>query len=101
MIEITCGILIAVSLYLLLEPNLYRKVLGLILLSNVINLAILLSGKLKNIQPAFISNNSSQLSNPLPQALILTAIVIGFGLLAVLCALMKNLFVRRDANNEP
>ncbi len=94
MIIITCGILISISIYLLLEPMLLRKVFGLILLGSAVNMIILICGRLNQIKPAFINDaySWSEFANPLPQALILTAIVIGFGLLAFLCAALKALF---------
>lgn len=91
MIMIACGILLSISIYLLLENNIMRRVFGLVLLGSTINLIILICGRMDAIQPAFILASSYHLANPLPQALILTAIVIGFGLLAFLCALLKRL----------
>lgn len=90
MIEITCGILVAVSIYLLLEAALHRKIFAFVLLSTVINIIVLYSGKLTHKNPVFVGAQSHQpFANPVPQALILTAIVIGFGLLIFLCVLMK------------
>lgn len=90
MIEITLGILISVSFYLILEDNIQRKVFGIALLSTVINMILLVCGRLSHQLPAFIGNTSlEKLANPLPQAMILTAIVIGFGLLIFLCVLIK------------
>ena len=97
MIIIACGVLVAVSVFLLLEGRWLRKVFGLVLLSNAINLIILICGRLGNTAPAFVGKASvATLSNPLPQALILTAIVIGFGLLAYLCALLKQLMKPKE-----
>ncbi len=92
MIEITCGILVAISIYLILESALYRQIFGIMLLSTTINLILIVAGRLTHTKPAFIaalSNTPHALSNPVPQALILTAIVIGFGLLVFLCVLLK------------
>jgi multicomponent Na+:H+ antiporter subunit C len=89
MITLACGVLFSVSIYLLLEPSMIRRVFGLVLLGSTINLIILVAGRLNSTNPAFIKSITQPLSNPLPQALILTAIVIGFGLLAFLSALLK------------
>lgn len=89
MLTIACGFLLSISIYLLLEPAIVRRIFGVILLGSTINLIILVCGRLASVNPAFINETSEKLSNPLPQALILTAIVIGFGLLAFLCALLK------------
>jgi len=90
MLEFTCGILVAIGIYLVFEKNILRRIFGIVVLSTAINLILLLSGRLDKIMPAFIGRASpASFSNPVPQALILTAIVIGFGLLAFLCTLVK------------
>ncbi|MBB72182.1 MAG: cation:proton antiporter [Legionellales bacterium] len=90
MVELTCGILLATSLYLILDDSLWRRVFGITLLGNIINIILLYSGGLEGIAPAFVSSTAKiGLSNPLPQALILTAIVISFGLLVFLYVLIK------------
>ncbi|MBR9787502.1 MAG: Na+/H+ antiporter subunit C [Vibrionaceae bacterium] len=83
--SLVVGVFVAAGIYLLLERHLLRILFGLILLSSAVNLAILTAGRLTIGIPALIES-SEQLppdgaANPLPQALILTAIVIGFGLL--------------------
>lgn len=100
MIILASGALISISIYLLLELNIMRRVFGLILLGSAINLVLLISGRLSSTHPAFIEShhvNSANMTNPLPQALILTAIVIGFGLLAFLTALLKKLLEHNNA----
>ncbi|MFC7334331.1 Na+/H+ antiporter subunit C [Rhodocista pekingensis] len=86
------GILVAGSVYLLLSRNVLRAVFGVILLSNAVNLVILTVGGLSLGLPPLIGPEAKVLaepySNPLPQALILTAIVIGFGLLSFALALV-------------
>lgn len=83
-------IIVMVSVYLLLDPILYRKVIGLVLLGNVINLILLISGRGISIYPAFINSSRPDIfSNPLPQALVLTAIVIGFGLFSLLATILR------------
>ena len=82
----TVGIMAAGSVYLLLSHNLVRVLFGLILLSNAANFVIFAAGGMTEGLPPLIEPGSTALtgtySNPLPQALILTAIVISFGLLA-------------------
>lgn len=89
MIDILCGILVGVSTALLLERHLIRQFFGLILLGFTLNLIILLAGGLSGSLPSFAQLNHTKLVNPLPQALILTAIVIGFALLAFLCVALR------------
>ena len=82
----TIGIMVAGSVYLLLSHNVLRMLFGVILISNAVNLAIFMLGGLTQGLPPLIAADATTLaepvSNSLPQALILTAIVIGFGLLA-------------------
>ncbi len=84
------GLMFATSVFLLLQPILLKKLFGLMVLSSAINLVIFICGRLDSKTPPFIGQNEIQdLANPLPQALVLTAIVIGFALLAYLCSLLK------------
>ncbi|GEM79280.1 Na+/H+ antiporter subunit C [Vibrio superstes] len=79
------GIFVAIGVYLMLERHLLRILFGLILLSSAINLAIFTAGRLTPGELPLIEVDgrvpADGFANPLPQALILTAIVIGFGLL--------------------
>ncbi len=80
------GGLYAAGLYLILRRNLARLILGLALLTNAINLLIFTAGRLTRGQPPIVPQGAERpigpYADPLPQALILTAIVIGFGVLA-------------------
>ncbi len=80
------GVLSAASVYMMLRRNLVRLIIGLILLSNAVNLLIFTAGRLTPANPPLIPPGAdapvTPFANPLPQALILTAIVISFGLLA-------------------
>ena len=77
------GVLVAASIYLMLGRHLVRFVFGLALAANAVNLLIFTAGRLGSPRPALISPGSTEpMANALPQALILTAIVIGFALLA-------------------
>lgn len=92
MLELTCGVLVSLGVYLILGDHLVRSVFGIVILSTAINIILLISGRLHHTLPAYIGSAAPyNFSNPLPQALILTAIVIGFGILAFLCALVKTL----------
>lgn len=89
-VAITIGILVAAGLYRLLGGCKVDIIIGLILLSQAANLIILASGGLKHNAAALIEENTdlATLADPLPQALVLTAIVIGFGILAFLLTLL-------------
>ncbi len=85
-LSVVVGLLMGVSVYLMLRRNLVRFLFGLILLSNAANLAIFTAGGLTRGAPPLIPEGAeapaSEVANAVPQALILTAIVISFGLLA-------------------
>ncbi|MGY6633858.1 MAG: Na+/H+ antiporter subunit C [Alkalilacustris sp.] len=88
---IIVGVLVAASVYLMLAPSFLRFLFGLILLSNAANLVIFASGRMTEGAPALVPEGAQVpegvIGNALPQALVLTAIVIGFGLLAFTLAL--------------
>ncbi len=80
------GILVGASVFLMLARNILRFLFGLVLLSNAANLTIFAAGRLTLAEPPLVPDDQTippeLVANALPQALILTAIVIGFGLLA-------------------
>ena len=81
--------LIACGVYLLLERSLTRVVLGFLLIGNGVNLLILIMGGRSGFAPIYEESIDPSLYNdPLPQALILTAIVITFAVSAFLLALI-------------
>ena len=90
------GIMIAASIYLILDRNLIRFIFGLILASNAINLLIFTVGRLDSQRPPLIPNPATlaqePFANALPQALILTAIVIGFALLSFVFVLFYRVY---------
>jgi len=85
-VSLLIGFLFAVAVYLMLARNFLRFLFGLILLSNAANLVIFASGRMTEGAPALIKYGAlvpnGNVANALPQALVLTAIVIGFGLFA-------------------
>ncbi len=85
-LAVTVGVLVAATVYLMLSRNLVKFVFGLMLLSNAANLTIFSAGGLIRGEPPLVPEGSyvpdGVVANALPQALILTAIVISFGLLA-------------------
>lgn len=77
------GVLMAASVWLMLSRDLVKFLFGLILIGNVANLVIFLSGGLTLGAPPLIGNDADETyANALPQALVLTAIVIGFALVS-------------------
>lgn len=81
------GLLVAGGVYLLLRARTFPVVLGLTLLSYGVNLFIFVMGRLTPGKPPIISAQALGYTDPLPQALVLTAIVIGFGMTAFVLVL--------------
>ena len=83
------GVLYAVGLYLLLERSLTRVLLGLMLLANATNILLLTTGGYAGLAPIFSKDiPSSEYNDPLPQAFILTSIVISFAVTAFMLSLI-------------
>lgn len=85
------GAMAGVAAYLLMSRNVLRMVLGLLLLGNAANLTIFVAGRLGSSVPPIMTGDQATIAvsaNPLPQALILTAIVISFSLVAFTVVLL-------------
>lgn len=87
MIASALGIVTACGLYLVLRGRTFPVVLGLSLLSYAVNLFILSMGRLTSGAPPILSPEAAGYADPIPQALVLTAIVISFGMTGFLMAL--------------
>lgn len=81
------GILIAGGVYLLLRGRTFPVVLGLVMLSYAVNLFLFVMGRLWVGLAPVIRDDAPGYADPLPQALVLTAIVIGFGMTAFVLVL--------------
>jgi multicomponent K+:H+ antiporter subunit C len=81
------GVLFAGGVYLLLRAQVYPMLLGLTLLSYAVNLLLVASGRIQLGTAPLVDPQRTVYPDPLPQALVLTAIVIGFAMTAVLVAL--------------
>jgi multicomponent K+:H+ antiporter subunit C len=77
------GLLTTVGIYLMLRQRSFPVILGLTFLSYAVNLFLFAAGRLAVNQPPIIRDGASY-ADPLPQALVLTAIVISFGMTAVI-----------------
>lgn len=89
---VTIGLMAGIAAYLLMSRNVLRMVLGLLLLGNAANLTIFVAGRLSSSVPPLITGDQTTIAvsaNPLPQALILTAIVISFSLVAFTVVLLQ------------
>jgi multicomponent Na+:H+ antiporter subunit C len=87
-LPVVIGGLYAAGVYLLLDRSLTRVLLGFLLLGNATNLLLLSTGGVAGLAPIVGVSAAEQMSDPLPQALILTAIVITFGVSAFLLAVI-------------
>lgn len=103
-LSLLVGLFFAAAFYLMLSRYTIRILLGIALLSNAVNLLIFTSGRLTRLVPPFIAEGESVpqagIANPLPQALILTAIVIGFSLFAFILVLVYKSFQRLGTDNS-
>jgi len=79
---ILIGVLFTAAVYLILSRSLLKIIIGTGLLSHGAHLLILTMGGLGGLAPPVISEGVTDFADPLPQALILTAIVISFGVTA-------------------
>ncbi len=94
---ICVGTLSGAGIYLMLRAQTFPVILGLTLLSYAVNLFLFASGRL-SVNHAAIIGLSDQYSDPLPQALVLTAIVIGFAMTAFVLILAMR--ARADLGND-
>ena len=81
------GVLFAGGVYLLLRAQVFPVLLGLTLLSYAVNLLLVASGRVHLGTAPLVESGRIDYPDPLPQALVLTAIVIGFAMTAVLVAI--------------
>ena len=103
-IAVLVGLFIAAAAFLMLSRSLVRVLLGIVLLGNGVNLLIFVAGRLSRVAPPIVPPGleapSALAANPLPQALILTAIVIGFAMFAFLGVLVFRAYQDLDADHS-
>ena len=102
LIALVIAVLVGCGVYLLLRARTFPVILGLTLLSYAVNLFIFVMGRLKPNASTVINQSlggqGAQYADPLPQALVLTAIVIGFAMTAFL--LVLSLRARAELGND-
>lgn len=100
---VVIGFLFSAGTYLLLRRTLIQAILGLAILSQAVNMVLFVAGGMTADKAAFIETNQSVLAvgtaDPLPQALILTAIVIGFAMLAFFIVLVQKVYSVSGTDN--
>ncbi len=99
------GVLTAGGVYLILRLRAFPVILGLALLSYAVNVFLFSSGRLAvGLPPVLNKYAETAYSDPLPQALVLTAIVISFGMTAVLVMIALGSFLESaedEVNIDP
>jgi len=90
--SLTVAILFGTGSYLMLQRNLVRVVVGIVLISNAANLFIIASGLLSGVTPIVPIAEGETASDPLVQAMVLTAIVISSSITALLLAIVYRLY---------
>jgi len=94
------GVLFGCATWLVLQRSFVRILFGFIVLSNAANLVVLsMSGSPAGRAAPVVGDSPAPMVDPLPQALILTAIVIGFGVTAYLVMLLYRLFLDQKSTN--
>lgn len=93
------GVLVAGGIYLSLRARTFQVVLGLTLFSYAVNLFLFASGRLVLGRPPIWSETVTEYADPLPQALVLTAIVITFGMTAFVVILALRSFLEAGSDH--
>ena len=96
---IVVGILFMAAVYLILSRSLLRIILGTGLLSHGAHLLLLTMGGLGGMSPPVLADGVTDYADPLPQALILTAIVISFGVTAFMLVLFYRTYAEHGTDN--
>ncbi|MBX3025259.1 Na+/H+ antiporter subunit C [bacterium] len=96
LLAVTVGVLYACGVYLMLRRSLVKLIIGLVLLGHAANLLIVGAAGITHGRPPLVAEGATALlppyADPLPQALVLTAIVIGFGVQAFALVLLKRAY---------
>ena len=92
------GLLTAAGVYLLLRAQSFPVIIGLTFLSYAVNLFLFAMGRLAIDRPPILSADAPVYSDPLPQALVLTAIVISFGMTALIVVLALRGFLETGSD---
>ena len=90
------GILTAGGIYLMLRLRTFPVILGISLLTYAVNVFLFTSGRLTIAAPPILRDGVTAYADPLPQALVLTAIVISFGMTAVVVMIGLGAFLGSD-----
>ncbi|MBT9247787.1 Na+/H+ antiporter subunit C [Gemmobacter fulvus] len=93
LVAMAVGLMTAVGIYLILRLRTFPVIVGLAMLSYACNVFIFASGRIVAGLPPILSPDAAGYTDPLPQALVLTAIVISFGMTAVIVMMALGAFL--------
>ena len=99
LMSIVIGIIFTVAVYLILSRRLLRVILGTLILSHGVHLLLLTMSGLQRGDSPLLKLDAESYTDPLPQALILTAIVISFGVTSFLLVLAYQTYKRHKTDD--
>ncbi|SCX09875.1 sodium:proton antiporter [Candidatus Aquiluna sp. UB-MaderosW2red] len=100
-LALSIGFLAAAGVFLVLQRGMIRIILGFVLLTHAVNLLIIAAGGVARRDAPFADGDTSMAADPLPQAFVLTAIVIAFAITVVLATLAVVSKGDDDTEGEP
>ncbi len=92
LMSVVIGVIFAVSVYLFLSRSFIRVILGTLLISHGVHLLLVTMAKLQQGAPPILHIGADRFTDPLPHALVLTAIVISFGVTSFLLVLAYRMY---------
>lgn len=95
LLSILVGLLFSAGIYLLLHRDFVKLVIGVVIIGNATALFLFVAGRIVHENAPFIQDNGlppENFADPVPQALILTALVIGFGIQSFALILFKKVY---------
>jgi multicomponent Na+:H+ antiporter subunit C len=102
-LPIITGILYTAGMYLMLRRSFVKLIIGMVILGHASNLFLFVISRITRGAPALVKEGvtapQTLIADPLPQALILTAIVISFGIQAFAIILLKRLFLQTGTSD--
>jgi multicomponent K+:H+ antiporter subunit C len=98
LVAIAIGVLTAAGIYLVLRHRTFPVIIGISLLTYAVNLFLFASGRLAVNLPPVLTKEATAYTDPLPQALVLTAIVISFGMSAVIVMLALGSYLSAETD---
>ena len=96
LVSAVVAVLFAAGAFLILKPDLFRVVIGMVLISNAANLTLMGAGLTRGRPPIYPLADDAEVSDPLVQAMTLTAIVIGFAVTALLLGIAHRVYTSHE-----